>query len=156
MAEIALDGATIAESTASNHITYKVWELTGYTPTYPIYDSEGNQTGTGGGNPIYDWVFYGNGSATISGTCKKSVTNVLIEGKSPIVKGDSTSENDATSASVYVSGKHTNATGSVTGANSNNVFANGKLISIKGSTTKTHANTNSTINGGVSTSVVIG
>ena len=158
MPKIALDGAAIADSVASGHIDYEVYKITGYTPTYPIYDDDGNYIGTGGGDPIWGWVGGYNTSATISGTCKSTVTNVKIEGKSPIVSGDRTSENDSYTLPEgrYVGGSHSNAQGSVTGGNSKNVFINGKSVSVNGSSVNTHAGTSTSINGGVSNSVNIG
>jgi len=159
MAKIALAGATIAQSTASGHITYQKWEIVGYgDPPCISWDEDGNCDGYGSPPPKYDWVRYTT-DARINGTVKASVTNVAIQGKAPIVMGDSTTENDSytlPSGGVYVSGQHTGATGSVTAGNSKNVYANGKLIAISGAAVQTHAGTSSTINGGVSSSVDIG
>lgn len=142
MARIALDGATITQTTASGHIQYRVWEFQYRDSVY---------------GDIYGWSYYST-SAYINGRANATVTNVKIQGKSPIVQGDRTSESDSYSIprGEYYSGAHSNAAGSVTGGNSNNVFVNGKSVSLQGSSVRTHANTNSSINGGTSTTVNIG
>lgn len=144
MAKIGLDGSTITNTTASNHIYYRWWNP--YGGGYDYY-----------GNPIGAYN-YGYTSATVRGTVKSTVTNVKINGKSPIVVGDRSTENDSYSIpnGEYVSGSHSNAQGSVTVGNTKNVKANGKLIAISGSNVTTHASTTATINGGLSTTVNIG
>ena len=151
MAKIALNNATIANVTASNHIQYRRYEQVG-TGGGGV-DSEGNSIPT---YPIYGYVYY-SASATVKGNAVATVTNVKIEGKSPIVQGDKTTESDSYSISgEYVSGAHTNAQGSVTSGNSSNVFINGKRVAISGSSVSTHSGNSSTINGGVSSTVNIG
>lgn len=158
MAFIALKDSTITETTASNHITYKVYEYQGESPPYCVsWDKDGNCTRTKT-DSIYDWVNKTT-SAKVTGKVSSTVTNVLVQGKAPIVQGDKTSEKDTynlPSGGVYVSGSHTSGQGSVTSGNSNNVFINGKSVAIKGSKVTTHAQTNSTINDGVSSTVNIG
>lgn len=156
MALIALNGAKINQSTASGHIS---------TERYI-------QTGTGGGGtdangfpipsyPIKEWVGGYSISATINGTCTASSTQVFIQGKNPVLKGDRTKESDTYNLGVderYSSGQHTNSTGgSVSGGNSKNVYVGGKLIAIAGSTVTTHASTNTTVGSeGLSSTVHIG
>ena len=159
MAKIALDGATMAQSTIPNHISYRKWEQTGTSPPYCSGGYiDGVCQGWSGGDPIYDWVYYQT-NAIVNGTVTASVTNVKVNGKSPIVVGDKTKESDTyslPSGGVYVSGQHTNVAGSVTVGNNKNVFINGKLAVLNGAQVTTHAGTNTTINGGVSTTVDIG
>lgn len=160
MAQVALDNATIANSTASNHITYRKWEQVGTTSVYcETYDTDGTTClSYAGGDPIYGWVTYTT-NATVTGVVDSSVTNVRINGVAPIINGDNTIETDTYSipSGEYVSGAHSNSTsGSVTSGNGNNVFFNGVSASVIGSTITTHASTNSTINGGGSTNVFIG
>ncbi|SKB63833.1 hypothetical protein SAMN06295926_10525 [Lysinibacillus sp. AC-3] len=153
MAKIALKDATISDTTASNHIIYKVLEQVDTGGGY--YDQWGDYVPT---YPINDWVQYPT-SATVKGKAVSTVSNVTIEGKAPIVQGDKTTENDSyslPSGGVYVSGSHTNAQGSVTVGNSNNVFINGKSVATDNSTVTTHAGTSSKINGGASSTVTIG
>lgn len=153
MANIALKDATISDSIATDHITYKVNEQVDTGGGY--YDQWGNYVPT---YPIYDWVQHQT-SATVKGKTVSTVTNVTIQGKAPIVQGDKTTENDSynlPSGGTYVSGSHTNAQGSVTVGNNNNVFINGKSVAIENSTVTTHAGTSSKINGGTSSTVTIG
>lgn len=153
MAKIALSNATISNTTASGHITYKKYVQTG-TGGGGV-DSEGNSIPT---YPIYGWVNYTT-SATVSGNAVATVSNVKIQGVAPIVKGDRTTEKDTytlPSGGVYVSGAHTSAQGSVTSGNSRNVFINGKSVAISGSSVSTHTGSSSTINGGTSSTVNIG
>lgn len=158
MAKIALAGATMAQSSAPNHINYRRYEQTGTTPIYcNSWDDDGDCNGYGGGLPIMQWISYQT-SANINGTVTATVTTVKIEGKAPIVIGDATKESDTYSLPFgeYVSGQHTNAAGSVKAGNAKNVYVNSKLIAINGAAISTHAGTSSTINGGVSTTVNIG
>lgn len=159
MTKIALDNSTINQSTANNHITYELYERTGTTPTYcNRWDEEGYCIGWGGGDPIYSWVRYTT-SARVNGNTVGSVINVKIEGKAPIAQGDRTRESDTytlPSGGRYVSGQHTNASGSVTSGNNNNVYINGKSVAIIGSSVQTHANTSSTIANNGSNTVNIG
>lgn len=146
MAKIGLEGSAISDTIASNHIYYQIWNPYKYGT-----DEWGN--GIGG----YD---YGYTSATVKGTAKSTVTNVKINGKSPIVVGDRTTENDTyslPSGASYVSGSHTNAQGTVTVGNAKNVKANGKLIAVGGSSSvTTHAGGTAQLNTGLSTTVNIG
>ena len=145
MAKIALEAATVTDSIAQNHIYYQWWNP--YLYGYDQY-----------GNPIGGWV-YDYTHATIKGVAKSTVTNVKINGKSPIVVGDKTTENDSYTIpnnGSYLSGSHSNAQGSINVGNAKNVKANGKLIVLNGATISTHAGTSATINGGVSTTVNIG
>lgn len=158
MANIALKDATIADSTANDHITYSVEEYQGQTPEYCIAWNQFGQCINYDSDPIYRPVDKKT-SATIKGKAVSTVTNVTIQGKAPIVQGDKTTENDSynlPSGGTYVSGSHTNAQGTVTIGNSRNVFINGKSVAIDGSTVTTHAGTSSKINGGVSSTVTIG
>lgn len=160
MAKIALDGANIVQVSIPNHIQYRKWEYQYTNPSYCNgWDSNGNCVSWAGGNAVYDWNYYYT-SAQVNGKCKAATTNVLIEGKSPILQSDSVTENDTytiPSGGSYVSGAHTNAVGSVSVGNANNVFINGKSVAINGSATKTHASTNTTISTtGVSSTVNIG
>lgn len=144
MAKIALNEANINRSTVSNHIYYRRWEQTGT-------DWEGY--------PTYGYRYYYT-SAIINGTTESSVTNVMIEGKRPVVQGNNTVESDSyslPSGGEYVSGSHSNTrSGSVTSGNSRNVYINGKSVAIIGSNVQTHANTNTTIRDNGSTTVNIG
>lgn len=144
MSKIALEGSTVADSVIQSHIYYRVYEYVG---------SDNN------GDPIFAYRYY-YAPATVKGTTKSTVTNVKINGKSPIVQGDRTIENDTfnlPSNGEYVSGAHVNAQGTVTAGNSRNVYANGKLIAVGGnSSVQTHAGTNVAINGNLSTNVNIG
>lgn len=142
MAKVSLNGDSINNSTVRNHIYYKKWEYQ-YTDSY--------------GNAIYDWNPY-YADATVKGNVKSSVTNVKINGVSPIVKGDVTTENDTydlPSGGVYVSGSHTNASGSVNTGNQSNVYVNGKSLAIIGSNVTTHAGTSTTISSVGSSNVYI-
>lgn len=136
-----------------------MYERTGTTPTYcNSWDSEGNCNGWGGGNPIYEWVRYTT-SARVDGVAVGSVSNVRIEGKPPIVQGDKTKENDTytlPSGGRYVSGQHTNASGSISSGNNKNVFINGKSVAIIGGSVQTHASTSATIRDNGSSTVNIG
>jgi len=158
MAKIALSGATISQTSASNHINYTVNEIVGYTPEYCNgWDDDGYCNSWGGGNPIRQDVPYTT-SATINGTIAATVTNVKIQGKSPIVVGDKTTETDTyslPSGGKYVSGAHSSASGSVIVGNTKNVFVNGKLAVLSGGSVTTHAGTSSTVSGGLSTTVNI-
>ncbi|QJI52481.1 hypothetical protein [Psychrobacillus phage Perkons] len=160
MSKITLDNATITESTIGDHINYTKREIVGYDPTYcNAWDERGNCIGTGGGDPIYGNVPYKT-SAKINGTITATVTNVKINGKSPIVVGDKTNESDSytiPTGGTYTSGSHTGVTtGSVTVGNAKNVYVNGKSVAIGGSTVTTHAGTSATIRDGLSSSVNIG
>ncbi|MFJ7982423.1 hypothetical protein ACIQ1D_19355 [Lysinibacillus xylanilyticus] len=158
MAKIALNDATISDTTASNHITYKTYDYMGQSPSYCVsWDSEGYCNGWDS-DDIYEWVEHQT-SSTVKGKAVSTVTNVTIQGKAPIVAGDKTTEDDSyslPSGGSYVSGAHNNAQGSVTSGNNNNVFINGKSVAIENSTVTTHAGTSSRINGGASSSVSIG
>ena len=158
MARIALNDATIADSTANDHITYSVEEYQGESAPYCVlWDNFGNCIRYNS-DPIYSPVDKKT-SATIKGKTVSTVTNVTIQGKAPIVQGDRTTENDSyniPSGGTYVSGSHTSAQGSVTVGNSNNVYINGKSVAIENSTITTHARTSSKINGGTSSTVTIG
>lgn len=159
MANAALDGSNINQSTASGHITYEIRERTGTSPTYcNSWDDEGNCVGWGGGDAIYEWVRYTT-SSRVDGIAVGSVSNVKIEGKAPIVAGDKTKEDDSytlPSGGRYVSGNHTGAQGSVTSGNNSNVFINGKSAAIIGSPIRTHASTSTTIKDNGSSTVNIG
>lgn len=160
MARIALSGATIAQSTASGHITYRRWEFTGrYTERWcAFYDGDGHCVDWRGGDPIYEWRTYTT-SANINGTVTAPARNVRVEGFSPVLEGDSTQESDTYTipdGGEYVSGSHSSATGRVSRGNSRNVFINGVSVAVEGSSVTTHASTNTTINGGVSSTVHIG
>ncbi|MFJ3387492.1 hypothetical protein [Lysinibacillus sp. NPDC086135] len=158
MANIALQDATIAESTANDHITYSIEEYQGKTPDYCVTWNQFGQCIDWDSKPIYKDVNKQT-SATVKGKAVSTVTNVTIQGKAPIVQGDKTTENDTyniPSGGTYVSGSHNNAQGTVTVGNSRNVFINGKSVAIDGSTVTTHAGTSSKINGGTSSTVTIG
>lgn len=154
MAKIALNGATISQSTASGHINYNNYEVVGTGGGGT--DSQGNSIPT---YPIYGWVARTT-SANINGTVDADVTNVFIQGKNPIVNGDNTIETDSysiPSSGVYTGGAHTNSTnGKVTSGNTKNVFVNGKSVSVEGSTISTHAGNSSSIINGFSSTVFIG
>lgn len=144
MAKVALNDSNISQSTISNHIYYRRWEQTGT-------DWEGY--------PTYGYRYYYT-SAIINGATESSVSNVMIEGKRPVVQGDNTIENDSyslPSGGEYVSGSHNNVrNGRVNSGNNKNVFINGKSVAIIGSNVQTHANTNTTIRDNGSTTVNIG
>jgi len=159
MAQIALKDATIADSTAPNHITYSTQEYQGESAPYCVaWDMYGQciQYRT---DPVYGSVNKTT-SATVKGkTATPTVTNVTIQGKAPIVQGDKTTENDTytlPSGGVYVSGSHSNGQGTVSNGNNKNVYVNGKLLAVVGSNVTTHAGTTTTINGGGSSTVSIG
>ena len=144
MSKIALNGATVNDSIIQNHIYYRVWQYQGYNDSF--------------GNPVYAYNYYYT-SATVKGTAKSTVTNVKINGQSPIVQGDRTTENDTYTlpSGEYVSGAHTNTQGTVSVGNSKNVYANGKLIAVGGSSVNTHGGTTTAIGtAGLSTNVNIG
>lgn len=148
MASVALDDATVANSTSTGHITYRKWE---YQYTTPIqYDGEGNPVG--GGEDIYDWNYYTT-DATVTGKCNASSNSVYIDGKNAVLNGDTTTETDqyTVPSGEYYSGAHSSISGSVTSGNSKNVFIGGRSVSINGSTVSTHAPTATTINQGNST-----
>lgn len=142
MAGIALEGATTADVTAGNHIEYRAWEYKGDLPD-----------GNGGWTPDYGWNYY-NTNATVKGVSGSTAANVYINGKKPVLSGDRTTENDSYSipspSGEYVSGAHTNASGTVTSGNSRSVYINGKLVAVNGSSVSTHAGVNTTINQGSS------
>lgn len=158
MAKIALDGATITQTSSSGHITYRSYDYIRESAPYCTrWDEDGDCTSTTT-DPIYEWVNHTT-SANINGTVTPTVTNVKINGKAPIVLGDKTKETDTyslPSGGVYVSGQHTNAAGTVTVGNAKNVFINGKLVAIANAAVTTHAGTSSTIKDGLSTTVNIG
>lgn len=162
MAKIILDGCKINESTASGHINTERYIQVGTGGgECNGWDIFGNCISTSPTYPTKDWVGGYSINAKINGTVKSEITNVVIEGKKPIVKDSKTTESDTYTVGFeerYASGQHTNVTtGSITGGNSSNVYINGKLVSITGSTVKTHANTNTTIgNDKVSSTVTIG
>lgn len=152
MAKVALDGANITESTSpSNHITY----------TYDYYDpcKYVGENGCIGG-----WsTTTGRTSAKIVGTVTGAVSNVVVQGKRPIVVGDRTRETDIVPSPLpdngySPTGNHTNVTtGSVTGGNNKNVFINGKSVAVGGSTVRTHAGNNTSVGtSGLSSTVNIG
>ncbi|KOY83019.1 hypothetical protein [Lysinibacillus macroides] len=133
MAKIALNNATISDTTAFNHIQYQQFDNGNWLPKTT--------------------------EAIIKGTVTSTVTNVIINGKAPIIQGNRTIENDTytlPAGGVYINGAHTNAQGSVTVGNSRSVFINGKSVAIENSNVTTHAGTNCKINGGVSSTVNIG
>lgn len=143
MANIALDGTNITESTASGHISTEYYDVVGYT---------------GGGvdangvpyppSPVYGWVAGSPISATITGTATATNRKVLIEGVIPLTVGDKTVESDSYTTGAnerYAGGQHTSANGSVTTGNSRNVYINGKLIATVGSSVTTHASTVSSL-----------
>lgn len=149
--KIILDGCKITQSTNNGHIS---------TEKYVKTSSGGTD---GNGNPYppsYDWVGGYSTSAKIDGTCKASTSNVFVNSKKVILKGDNTLESDSytlASNERYAGGKHTNAQGSVTGGNSNNVYVNGKLLAVTGATVTTHASNNTTVgNDIISTNVNVG
>ncbi|MGG4105139.1 hypothetical protein AAXB25_14580 [Paenibacillus lautus] len=143
MPSVALNGATISESTASGHINYERYE-------YWYTDQDGYDH--------YHWVGGYTTYATIRGSCNASPNGVYFNGKNAVLQGDRTTENDQYSIpdGRYQSGAHSGASGSVTSGNGKNVFIGGKSVSVNGSTISTHAGTSSTINGGVSNNVYIG
>ena len=162
MALIALNDAKINQSTSSGHIKTERYIQTGTGGGYcNARDEDGNCTSYAPTYPIFNWVGGYSTSAKIDGTCTASSTQVFIQGKNPVLKGDKTKESDTYqlgSSERYASGQHTNVTtGSVTGGNSNNVYVGGKLIAIAGSTITTHAGTSTTIGStGLSSTVYIG
>lgn len=153
MAKIGLEGSATNDTIASNHINYRKYEQTG---SYPNYDQWGNYIGS---TPTYGYNNYQT-NATVKGVAKSTVTNVKINGKSPIVVGDRITENDSyslPSGGEYVSGAHTNTQGTVTVGNTKNVKANGKLIAVGGSSSvTTHASGTAQLSTGLSTTVNIG
>ena len=138
--KIILDGCKITQSTSSGHISIEKY--------VPIGFGE------------YGWVGGYTTSAKIDGTCKASTSNVFVNSKKVILKGDNTLESDSYTLSSderYVGGKHTNAQGSITGGNGNNVYVNGKLLAVTGATVSTHASNSTTVgNDIVSTNVNVG
>jgi len=157
MVKIALSGNLFTQSVANNHIRYRKWEYQYTTATTCNgYDVDGNCNSWSGGDEVYGWNYYYT-SANINGSVLSSITNVKIQGKSPIIKGDITKETDTyniPSGGEYYSGKHVNISGTVTSGNSKNVYVNGKSVSIVGSSTNTHADTNTQISSGGSSSTV--
>ncbi|MEC1179196.1 hypothetical protein P9B03_11935 [Metasolibacillus meyeri] len=174
MAKVALADVKIVQATATDHITYTKNEQTGTTPpTCPVEYM--NPNGTCGyytdsgywidmwiiGTPIYQDVDYKT-DAKIDGTVTATVTNVKINGQTPIVKGDKTKETDSYTipgGGTYKNGKHENiTTGSVTGGNSKNVYVNGKLLAVADNEVTTHVSSVKTKIGtqGLSTNVNVG
>lgn len=143
MPKVALNDATIADTTAGGHISYERYEQTGT-------DSEGW--------PTHGWVGGYTTSATVKGKCIASSNRVFINGKNAVLQGDRTSEDDQYSIpdGRYSGGAHSGASGSVNVGNSKNVFIGGKSVAVEGSRVNTHAGTSTTINGGGSSNVNIG
>lgn len=158
MAKVSLNNDEIASSTATDHIKYKKWEYQYTTPTYcNAYDNNGNCISWGGGDEVYDWNYY-YADATITGKINSTTSNVYVNGKHPIVKGDTTTEKDTytlPSGGQYVSGSHDSADGSVVSGNSNAVYVNGKSMCMIGSNVKTHAGTDTKISSTGSANVYI-
>lgn len=148
MPAVALNGATIAQSTVSSHVSYN----------YQVYDSCKTTNSEGECVGGY-WTYSGTTSANINGTCTATSNQVFINGKNAVLMGDRTVENDTyvpVSGGYNYRGMHTGAQGSVTSGNTKNVFIGGKPVSVLSSTVRTHAGTNTTINGGQSSNVFIG
>lgn len=157
--KIVLDGAALSPSTISNHITYRSYDYKGQGASYcNRWNELGECIGTTS-DPIYEWTNHTT-SAVVNGTVKSSVTNVKIEGKSPVVLGSSTSETDSyslPSGGVYVSGQHTNSTsGAVTKGNASNVYVNGKLLATSDASIVNHGGVGASVSSGFSSSVNIG
>lgn len=159
MAEVALNDATIAETTANNHITYESKDYIGESSPYCVqWNPITGACIATNTDPMYDWKEHKT-SAKVKGKAIATVTNVKFNGKSPVVMGDKTTESDTytiPSGGRYKSGAHTSAQGSVATGNNSKVFVNGKSVAINGSKVTTHAKSSSTINGGVSSTVKIG
>ncbi|WP_107838616.1 hypothetical protein [Metasolibacillus meyeri] len=175
MAKVALADVKIVQATATDHIIYTKTEQDGYHPrTCPVGYMD-YQTGRCGytnafgvwidmwipGEPKYQDVDY-KIDAKIDGSVTATVTNVKINGQTPIVKGDKTKETDSYTipgGGTYKNGKHENiTTGSVTGGNSKNVYVNGKLLAVADNEVTTHVSSVKTKIGtqGLSTNVNVG
>ena len=160
MANIGLNGATLNQVVAVDHINIQKYE----------------QVGTGGGEclardefgnclyyaptyPLEEWVD-AKTDAKVDGTVKATVNKVFIQGKNAILNGDKTEEKDTyvlESNERYVSGQHTNAQGTVTTGNSRNVFIGGKQVSTQPITVNTHVSgLTTTVKDGWATKVFIG
>ena len=161
MAKIALEGTEFNQSVASGHINTERFIQTGTGGgNCNAWNAQGQCVGYSSTYPIMNWVGGYTTNANINGRAKATTSQVFIEGKNAILKGDRTEENDTYTVGAnerYASGQHSNTQGSVTGSNSNNVYINGKLVAIGGSTVTTHANTTTALKEtGVSSTVHIG
>lgn len=99
----------------------------------------------------------------MTGTVQASTDKgVFIQGKNPVLVGDSTTESETYSLGSderYLSGQHSgaNAKGTVTTGNSKNVYIGGRLVCNDPTSVRTHAVAVTTISGGSeSTTVFIG
>lgn len=156
MPGVALNNATIQESSKSSYVSY----------------TERYQYGTGGGGtdangdpiptyPLYTTANY-NSDAKITGKAVGS-HNVFADGISVITVGDSTQEQWIANPAPYPHnggsiistspGTSGSGSGSVT-AGSPNVFVNGKALAYSGSGVSTHLGTNSSISSGSSNVIV--
>lgn len=126
MSNTSVAGNTVAGSCNGNYLNY---EITGHTPTYPIYDVDGNQIGTGGGNPIYGDVTY-NESGTVSGNITNGSNNVYINSVKAARSGDSVNINKNYAHSRHIDSL--NITGTINNS-SPSVFVDGISMAYNGS-----------------------
>lgn len=157
MAQVAINGTAINQSTRSNYISYR----------YRIYDSERYFEGYDeDGYPMYSpgyWYYDDYSNAIINGAVECN-NKVYANGVSIAKAGDIVKENWTNSGfkSEYVSGSAspgTNGSGNGTidsNANSNKVFINGSLVAIKGSSVTTHLSTKTQLNAPVASKVFVG
>jgi hypothetical protein len=158
IANVAINGSNITESTKPGHVTYSIenYEFLYYT---------GGGTDSNG-DPIpyvshYGWVDGGSGStgAKITGTviCSNSMK---VNGTSVAKVGDSTTESWIADPPIPTSTDTTRYTatspisgcgqGSITGGNSKNAKLNGQLIAVVGSEVTTCLGNSTTIADGSS------
>lgn len=164
MSGIALNGSTIAQSTKSGHVTYKIekWQYIDQSCT-GWYNEHGVCQGW---RDNYDWVPDGSGStgAKISGTVSAS-SNVYINGVPVATTASHTNETwvaDPPIPSSNASFRYTatspisgSGNGSIPNGNSSNVYINGNKIAQIGSSVTTNLENSTTISSG-SSNVFIG
>lgn len=139
MAGVTYDGADIAPSSKSGHVSFGYRWRSGR-------DEDGN--------PEYD---YGSGTATahIEGTVSADTSNVFVNGNKIAKKGDRTSERWSASVSpprgslTYVNpGTSDSGEGAISTGNSSRVYVGGVEVALKGSSVRTMLSTNTTVSGG--------
>lgn len=158
IANVAINGSTITESTKPEHVTYSIenWEILYYTSGGT--DSEGHSLPP---VPHYGWVDGGTGStgAKITGTVSCS-NRTKVNGTSVAKVGDSTNETwiadppipTSTSTTRYTATSPISGSGqgSITGGNSKNAKLNGQLIAVVSSEVTTCLGNTTTIADGSS------
>lgn len=150
MANVALQGSTITESSKSNYVSYVERYQTGSECV--SRDEDGVCTKY---EPAYsNATWYSN--AKITGLVSDNSNRFKVNGVSVACVGDSTQEqwkadptpyphNGGSIISTFPSTSGSGQ-GSVTTGNSKKVYLNGKLIVVNGSQVTTHLGTSTTIN----------